>query len=82
MKRGYQRCISRELLSVVSKLASYPRHLTDIQSRIYISQNWNETIAQRNGTIRRGNLIPIKCPQNDSVRPALLCRQSLEQDAA
>ena len=43
----------RQLLSVLRKLANYPRHLGDIEDGVYSVQQWNETGAQRNGTIER-----------------------------
>ena len=44
---------SQELLSVVRKLASHPRCLADLEGLYYTTGHWNETISQRNGTIRR-----------------------------
>jgi len=49
---------SRELLRVIAKLAEHPRRLADIQGKFHITQHWNETIAQKNGTIRRETRFP------------------------
>ena len=49
---------SRELLAAVSKLARHPRRLADISGNFFITQHWNETIAQQNGTIRRETRFP------------------------
>jgi len=43
----------RQLLSVLQKIANYPRHLGDMRNDTYSTQQWNETEAQRDGTIRR-----------------------------
>jgi len=48
----------RELLNVVGKLAGYPRRLSDMEGAFFITQHWNETIAQQNGTIRRETRFP------------------------
>ena len=49
---------SRELLAAVSKLARHPRRLADMNGSFFITQHWNETIAQQNGTIRRETRFP------------------------
>ena len=49
---------SRELLNVVRKLAQHPHRLTDKAGDFFITQHWNETIAQQNGTIRRETRFP------------------------
>ena len=49
---------SRELLATVGKLARYPRRLADMNGTFFITQHWNETIAQHNGTIRRETRFP------------------------
>ena len=41
------------LLGVLAKLAAHPRRLGDLGDDVYITGHWNETIAQRDGTIRR-----------------------------
>lgn len=45
---------SRELVSVLEKFAHAPRRLGDLGNDIYCTQHWNESIAQTDGTIRRG----------------------------
>ena len=49
---------SRELLAVVHKLAVYPRRLANLENMYYTTAHWHETIAQRNGTIRRETSFP------------------------
>lgn len=44
---------SRELVSVLEKLAHVPRRLGDLGTDIYCTQHWNESIGQSDGTIRR-----------------------------
>lgn len=44
---------SRELVSVLEKLAKQPRRLGDLGDDAYTTQHWNETISQDEGTIRR-----------------------------
>ena len=51
---------SRELLSVIAKLAGHPRRLADTQGEFFITQHWNETIAQKDGTMRRETRFPVK----------------------
>ena len=49
---------SRELMSVLAKLAGNLRRLEDMQGEFFTTQHWNETIAQQNGTIRRETCFP------------------------
>ncbi len=49
---------SRELLVAVSKLRRYPRRIADASGSFYVTQHWNETIAQQNDTIRRETSFP------------------------
>ena len=49
---------SRELLAVVRKLATHPRRLADMKGMYYVTGHWHETMAQRNGTIRRETRFP------------------------
>ncbi len=49
---------SQELLGTIRKLAAYPSRLADLADSVYITQHWNETIGQRNGTIRRETRFP------------------------
>src|SRR5690606_24881487 len=44
---------SRELVSVLEKFSHAPRRLGDLGNDIYCTQHWNESIGQRDGTIRR-----------------------------
>ena len=44
---------SRELLTAVNKLALHPHRLADLDGAFYVTQHWNETISQQNGTIQR-----------------------------
>ena len=44
---------SRELVSVLEKFAAAPRRLSDLADDVYFTQHWNETVSQRDGTIRR-----------------------------
>ena len=49
---------SRELLSVVRKLAEHPRRLADLERPHFSTGHWHETNAQRNGTIQRETRFP------------------------
>ena len=49
---------SRELLSVLAKLAEHPRRFADIQGEFFKTEHWHETNAQHNGTIRRETRFP------------------------
>ena len=49
---------SRELLSVIAKIAGHPRRLADIQGEFFKTQHWDETNAQHDGTIRRETRFP------------------------
>ena len=49
---------SRELLTVVGKLAAHPRRLADLEGSYCAPRHWDETGAQRNGTIRRETRFP------------------------
>ena len=51
---------ARELLAVVRKLAAHPHRLTDRAGSYYITQHWNETISQQDGTIRRETRFPAR----------------------
>ena len=44
---------SRELLTVLRKMAAYPRYLNDLQGEFFVSSHWHETASQKDGTIRR-----------------------------
>ena len=49
---------SRELLTVVRKLADHPRSLSDLSGSFCAPRHWDETGAQKNGTIRRETRFP------------------------
>ena len=49
---------ARELLAVVHKLAAYPRRLADLDGSYCAPRHWDETGAQRNGTIKRETRFP------------------------
>ena len=49
---------SEELLKVVGRLSEHPRRLADLEGTFFITQHWNETIAQKSGTIRRETRFP------------------------
>ena len=49
---------SRELLTVVRKLAAHPRCLADLDGSYYTTPHWNETTSRRDGTIRRETRFP------------------------
>ena len=49
---------SRQLVDVLGKLAVQERRLGDLGGSINISMGWNETIAQRDGTMRRETGFP------------------------
>jgi hypothetical protein len=52
---------SRQLLSVLTKLASQPKRLENFQSEYYITPStcWNEVNAQKEGAIRRETRFPM-----------------------
>ena len=49
---------SRELLAVVRKLAAHPNRLADQAGSYCTTGHWHETMAQREGTIRRATRFP------------------------
>ena len=49
---------SRELVSVISKLSTHPKRLANLDSSYYTTGHWDETAAQRDGTIRRETTFP------------------------
>ncbi|MCZ0944613.1 MAG: hypothetical protein OXJ53_16290 [Gammaproteobacteria bacterium] len=49
---------SQELLATIRKLAVYPHRLADLANSVYVTQHWNETISQREGTLRRETCFP------------------------
>ena len=51
---------SKELLEVIDKLAKHPRKLADLVGRFHMTWHWDETAAQRKGTIRRETRFPTE----------------------
>ena len=49
---------SRELLATIRKLAAHRHRFADLSGSVYVTQHWNETISQRDGTIRRETRFP------------------------
>ena len=49
---------STELLSTTRRLAARRHRLSDLADSTYVTQHWNETIGQRDGTIRRETRFP------------------------
>lgn len=49
---------ARELLAAVRKLTVHPHRLSDLQRSFFVTQHWNETISQQNGTIQRETRFP------------------------
>ncbi|MDH2200748.1 Eco57I restriction-modification methylase domain-containing protein [Ectopseudomonas oleovorans] len=47
---------SRELVSVLEKLARVPHRLGDLQGKYFTSEMWHETGAQKDGTIHRRSI--------------------------
>ena len=50
---------STELMGVMRKFAEQPRRLRDLEGRFACSRIWDETGAQRDGTIRRETCFPM-----------------------
>ena len=49
---------AKTLLGVLEKLAAHPRRLGDLGEDFYVTGHWHETMAQRQGTIRRETRFP------------------------
>ena len=49
---------ARTLLAVLRKLAAHPRRLGDLKDEFHVTAHWHETMAQREGTIRRETRFP------------------------
>ena len=49
---------TRTLLTVLRKLVAQPKRLGDLKDEFHVTQHWNETISQRDGTIRRESRFP------------------------
>ncbi|WP_437290975.1 Eco57I restriction-modification methylase domain-containing protein [Sorangium sp. So ce406] len=83
---------STEALEVLRKLAAHPRRLGDLGPRVFGSEGWNETAAQKDGTIRRETRDPknarewilsgphfyVGTPFNKSPRPG--CKNNQDYD--
>ena len=54
---------ARGLLNVLRKLANHPKHLADLGSEVSVSSHWNETMSQRDGTIRRETRFPARAEE-------------------
>ena len=46
------------LLTALGKLAAYPQRLDHMRDEFYVTQHWNETISQGDGTISRETRFP------------------------
>ena len=49
---------AQELLGALAKLAAHPRRLGDHGGQVFFTGHWHETMAQRDGTIRRETRFP------------------------
>ena len=49
---------AKTLLGVLGKLAAHPKRLGDLGDDFHVTGHWNETMAQRHGTIRRETRFP------------------------
>ena len=49
---------AKTLLGVLEKLAAHPRRLADLGDDFHVTGHWHETMAQRQGTIRRETRFP------------------------
>ena len=49
---------SQELLATIRKLATHRHRFADLSESVFVTQHWNETISQRDGTIRRETRFP------------------------
>ena len=54
---------SNQIVEVLRKFASHPDRLGDLGDEFFVTQHWNETIAQKDGTIRRQTRFPEKASQ-------------------
>ena len=71
---------AKTLLAVLRKLAAHPKRLGDLKDGFYVTAHWHETMSQRDRTIRRETRFPGACGRACSVRSALLCWKSVQQD--
>ena len=51
---------SKEIVSVLRRIAEQSRKLGDLDGRYFFTQHWNETNAQKDGTIRRTSRYPME----------------------
>ena len=49
---------AKTLFGVLAKLAAYPKRLGDLGDDVFFTGHWHETMAQRDGTIRRETRFP------------------------
>ena len=49
---------ARTLLAVLRKLAAHPKRLGDLRDEFHVTAHWHETMAQREGTIRKETRFP------------------------
>ena len=49
---------ARTLLAVLRKFAAHPKRLSDLKDEFHVTAHWHETMAQREGTIRRETRFP------------------------
>ena len=49
---------AKTLLTVLRKLAAHPKRLGHLNEEFYLTPHWNETISQRDGTIRKETRFP------------------------
>ena len=49
---------AQNLIAVLHKFAGHPEHLADLGTDFHVTPHWNETISQRDGTIRRETRFP------------------------
>ena len=54
---------ARGLLRVLRKLANHPVRLADLGPEVSVSSYWNETMSQRDGTIRRETRFPTRAEE-------------------
>ena len=57
-RRNSRRSTKRDCLGVLKTLGSTGRRLADLDQRITVTAHWDETNAQRDGTIRRRTCFP------------------------
>ena len=54
---------TRQLISVLEKLAQYPNHFSDVENKYFSTQHWNETTDQTRHTIKRDTQFPSSAEQ-------------------